>query len=376
MGSQSKRKSETALIEIIIISAVTIAGFALQFVIGPLDFGIIAFPVNLIIGILLLLLIPFKLPKPIRKFGDGKVSVILFLIVTVMAIYMGLIPGNDVKHSWPFALVYLMTMINLALALGKRIRKFNLKKDYGFILNHLGLLLLLFAAGPGTGDMQRWFMTVAEGTTEWRGERAGVSDPVELPVAISLLDFKMEEYRPKITIVDKNTGESQPVKRPAFVEVAQDNSGMVSGWKISIDSFSYKPMMAPVASISAERISDGKVLAGNISCGNYFQQFMILDIDERYCFAMTYPEPERFSSQVSVFTKEGKEKSGIIEVNNPLSVGSWKIYQYSYDTRKGRDSEISVFELVYDPWLIYAYIGIAMIMLGSLTLLIRGGKRE
>jgi hypothetical protein len=103
---------------------------------------------------------------------------------------------------------------------------------------------------------------------------------------------------------------------------------------------------------------------------------MILDIDERYCFAMTYPEPERFSSQVSVFTKEGKEKSGIIEVNNPLSVGSWKIYQYSYDTIKGRDSEISVFELVYDPWLIYAYIGIAMIMLGSLTLLIRGGKRE
>lgn len=376
MGSQGKRKQETALVEIIIISAVTIAGFALQFVIGPLDFGIIAFPVNLIIGILLLLLIPFKLPRPVRKFGSGKVSVILLVIVTVMAIYMGLIPGNDVKHSWPFALVYLMTMINLAMALGKRIRKFNLKKDYGFILNHLGLLLLLFAAGPGTGDMQRWFMTVAEGTTEWRGERAGVSDPVELPVAISLLDFKMEEYRPKITIVDKNTGESQPVKRPAFVEVDEGNSGKVAGWKISIDSFSYKPMMAPVASISAERISDGKVLAGNISCGNYFQQFMILDIDERYCFAMTYPEPERFSSQVSLFTKEGKEKSGIIEVNNPLSVGNWKIYQYSYDTRKGRDSEISVFELVYDPWLIYAYIGIAMVMLGSLTLLIRGGKRE
>jgi hypothetical protein len=91
---------------------------------------------------------------------------------------------------------------------------------------------------------------------------------------------------------------------------------------------------------------------------------------------MTYPEPERFSSQVEVFSKDGREKGGIIEVNSPLNIGSWKIYQYSYDTSKGRDSQISVFELVHDPWLLPAYAGIAMVMLGSVTLLFRGGKRE
>lgn len=376
MGSQSKGKQETALVEIIIISAVTIAGFALQFVIGPLDFGILSFPVNLVLGILLLLLIPFKFPKPIRKFGSGKVSVILLVLVTLMAIYMGLVPGNDVKHSWPFALVYLMCMINLALAIGKRGRKFSIKKDYGFMLNHLGLLLFLFAAGPGSGDMQRWFMTVAEGSTEWRGERGGVKEPVELPVAITLLDFSMSEYPPKIAIVDKTTGESQPVKRAVFVEAVEGESGIISGWRINIDTFKYPPMMAPVASITAERVSDGRVLKGKVSCGNHFQQFIILDIDERYCFAMTYPEPEKFSSQVEVFTKDGKEKSGVIEVNNPLSIGGWNIYQYSYDTGKGRDSNMSIFELVYDPWLIASYIGIAMVMLGSVTLLFKGGKRE
>ena len=376
MGSQSKGKQETALVEILIISAVTIAGFALQFVIGPLDFGILVFPVNLILGVFLLLPVIFELPKPVRKFGSGKVSVILLAIVTIMAIYMGLVPGNDVKHSWPFAFIYLMCMVNLAIAIGKRVRSFRLKKDYGFMLNHIGLLLLLFAAGPGSADMKRWFMTVAEGTTEWRGERSGTTEPVELPVAITLLDFKMDEYPPKIAIVDKVTGESQPVKRPAFVEATGGETGVISGWRVSVDSFDYRPMMAPVAAISAERISDGKILKGKVSCGNHFQQFMILDIDERYCFAMTYPEPERFSSQVEVFSKDGREKGGIIEVNSPLNIGSWKIYQYSYDTSKGRDSQISVFELVHDPWLLPAYAGIAMVMLGSVTLLFRGGKRE
>jgi hypothetical protein len=376
MGSQSKRKQETALVEIIIISAVIIAGFALQFVIGPLDFGILVFPVNLILGFILLLPILFKLSQPIRKFGSGKVSVILLIIVTIMAIYMGLVSGNDVKHSWPFAFVYLMCMVNLAIAIGKRVRKFRLKKDYGFMLNHIGLLLLLFAAGPGSADMQRWFMTVAEGATEWRGERSGATDPVELPIAITLLDFKMDEYPPKIAIVDKVTGESQPVKRPVFVEAVGGETGIISGWRVSVDSFDYRPMMAPVAMISAERVSDGKILTGRVSCGNHFQQFRILDIDERLCFAMTYPEPERFSSQVEVFTKDGKEKSGVVEVNAPIKTGSWNIYQYSYDTSKGRDSQISIFELVYDPWLIPAYAGIAMVMLGSLTLLFRGGKRE
>jgi hypothetical protein len=267
-------------------------------------------------------------------------------------------------------------MVNLALAVGKRVRKLSLKRDYGFMLNHLGLLLLLFSAGPGSGDMQRRFMTVAEGATEWRGEKAGVNEPVELPVAISLIDFRMEEYPPKIAIVNKITGESQPSGKPVFLESIQGNSGIIEGWRIQIDSFLYRPMMAPSAFISAKRESDGEWLSGRVSCGNSFQQFAILDIDDRLCFAMTHPEPLKFSSQVKVYTKEGKERSGTIEVNKPLTIGGWKIYQYSYDTRRGRDSEISVFELVYDPWIIFAYIGIGMVMMGSLTLLIKGGKRE
>src|SRR5690606_34162156 len=116
----------------------------------------------------------------------------------------------------------------------------------------------LFSAGPGSGDMQRWFMTVAEGATEWRGERAGVNEPVELPVAISLIDFSMEEYPPKIAIVNKSTGESQPSGKPVFIESTDGNSGTIAGWSIQIDSFIYRPMMAPSAFISAKRVSDGE----------------------------------------------------------------------------------------------------------------------
>ena len=42
------------------------------------------------------------------------------------------------------------------------------------------------------------------------------NDVLELPVAIKLNDFYMEEYPPKLVVIDRNAGEVQPETKPAF----------------------------------------------------------------------------------------------------------------------------------------------------------------
>lgn len=87
-------------------------------------------------------------------------------------------------------------------------------------------------------------------------------------------------------------------------------------------------------------------------------------------------EPQRFASEVKVYTQGGMIEEGTVEVNRPLEVEGWKIYQLSYDEAKGRWSDISVFELVRDPWLPVVYTGIAMMMAGALCLFISAQKRK
>lgn len=80
--------------------------------------------------------------------------------------------------------------------------------------------------------------------------------------------------------------------------------------------------------------------------------------------------PKSFSSAVSVYTKRGVVVSDTIRVNKPLTVRGWKIYQYSYDEARGNESDISVFELVRDPWLPFVYIGIFMMLAGALSIFV------
>ena len=79
--------------------------------------------------------------------------------------------------------------------------------------------------------------------------------------------------------------------------------------------------------------------------------------------------PKRFASDISVSTKDGRTVSGTVEVNRPLKVNGWKIYQYGYDVQRGSESTYSVFMLVRDPWLPAVYLGILLMLAGALCLI-------
>ena len=92
----------------------------------------------------------------------------------------------------------------------------------------------------------------------------------------------------------------------------------------------------------------------------------------------TYPSgmPKRFASEVVVKGKSGEDVPAVIEVNKPLKMEGWKMYQYDYDSEAGVDSKISVLQLVRDPWLPAVYTGIFMMLAGAFVMMIVGFKKE
>ncbi len=75
--------------------------------------------------------------------------------------------------------------------------------------------------------------------------------------------------------------------------------------------------------------------------------------------------PKRYASEVQILTKSGKNIETTIDVNKPYEVDGWKIYQYGYDTQMGDQSQISILELVSDPWLPWVYAGFYMMLAGA-----------
>ena len=75
--------------------------------------------------------------------------------------------------------------------------------------------------------------------------------------------------------------------------------------------------------------------------------------------------PRRFASEIQILTKTGKNIETTIEVNKPYEVDGWKIYQYGYDTQMGPQSQITILELVSDPWLPWVYAGFYMMLAGA-----------
>ena len=84
--------------------------------------------------------------------------------------------------------------------------------------------------------------------------------------------------------------------------------------------------------------------------------------------------PKRFASDIQILTKTEKNIQTTVEVNKPVEVDGWKIYQYGYDTQMGAMSQTSILELVSDPWLPLVYTGIYMMLGGAVCMFLKGKK--
>ena len=110
---------------------------------------------------------------------------------------------------------------------------------------------------------------------------------------------------------------------------------------------------------------------------------MPITIELKAFIMETYDDgmPRRFASDIQILTKTRKKIQTTVEVNKPVEVDGWKIYQYGYDTQMGAMSQTSILELVSDPWLPLVYTGIYMMLGGAVCFILlsipwAGGWRQ
>ena len=389
-------------------------GIILQLTVGKVDTAFVQYPVNLIFGggyLIILILLHFlgRIKTPLRWFSGLEASITSLLSLLVMVILMGLTgqvaPSENLSSgglawlgfmqmtsSWPFILLFLYFLSVLGLVTLRKISSFRWK-DIPFFLNHAGLFITLWAAILGSEDLHRLRMTVSKDAVEWRAIDEN-NELTELPLAIELKSFVIEEYPPKLMLIDNITGKALPEKQPVnFLVEEAPCSGSLLDWEVEVSN--YLPMAACVANadtvnfvgfnsegatsalyVKARNKHSGAMHEGWISSGNYMFPYVTLPLDENMVMVMPEREPKRFVSDVIVYKEKDKQKvEAQIEVNKPLNVAGWNIYQLSYDETMGKWSNSSVFELVRDPWLPIVYTGIFLMLAGAVCLFVQAPKK-
>ena len=309
---------------------------------------------------------------------------------------------------WPFILIYIYVSVIVGLVAIGQISRFTWRR-LPSLLCHTGLLVVLVCGTLGSADMQRVRMYCEQGKPEWRAlnER---QDVVELPLAIQLERFTIDEYPPKLMMVD-SAGIPIPPDKPATLLIDSTFSGgSLGGWtlrivrrldnaapavfagmagsmpeemmgRLQMDSLGMalnRGGFVPYSGRGAQcallvRATRGSaVREGWVSCGSYLFPYQGLKLPDGRTVAMPAREPERYASLVDIYTRSGKNIRTTIEVNRPFTVDGWKVYQLSYNEQMGKWSTLSVFELVRDPWLPSVYAGIFLLLAGAVLMLVTG----
>ena len=191
---------------------------------------------------------------------------------------------------------------------------------------------------------------------------------------------------------DEVQGALLPDGNPATLLIDDDfQGGELQGWQIEVDEVLDEAQ--PVANadstsyvewhqsgavtalhVKATSPEGSRSVSGWITTGSYMFPYQLLPVTQHQSIVMAEREPQRYLSKVEIMTESGKHEEADILVNQPYSIGGWKIYQLNYDTSRGKWSEISVLELVRDPWLPSVYIGIYLMIAGAVLLLFTAKK--
>lgn len=369
-----------------------VTALLLQLTVGSINWQIFAYPVNIIAFLLFLCIITsihlLRNNVYAFRFLSTYQAAIPALVYTVgITIVMGITCDTSMLSHWYFVFSYLYLSVVLGLVILKRMMHFNIRHDIPFMLNHFGLFIVIVAATLGNADMRRLKMSITKDMPEWRA----IDDKqmiCELPIAIQLKQFTIEEYPPKLMLIDNKTNQPIPLKHPETLLIDSIfTQGKLKGHTIrlikyiemaapsmSIDSTTYLPYTAKGAVCALLVSVDGH--KGWVTSGSYLFPSQTLKIDNKVTLVMVEREPKRYLSRVEIMTKSGKDIETNIEVNKPFEVDGWKIYQLSYDEKMGKWSDYSIVELVSDPWLPVVYTGIFMMLAGALSMFILAQQKR
>lgn len=380
-----------------------ITGFFIEAFVTKSNAISIQYPTNvfILIGYIVLLFSCYKWftsSQLIRWLTKVPASISSIVLITILVMIMGTIPQipsqnniintlglNHITTNWAFILILFQFLTCLGLISIKRV--LQLKWDnIGFVLNHVGLFLALTAGVLGSGDLQRLTLNVYEGKPSWVAKDIDRNE-VELPFAVYLNDFLIEEYNPKLALVDNSTGSISNNDGKNLYIVEKGETYYFNNFEVTIEKYlpnairfgmRYEPVneqgSPPAAYISIKNTENDSIKKAWISSGSFRYPYESVKISEAYSMVMTIPEAKKFSSDIDILTKDGERIKTVLEVNKAFKYKGWKIYQLSYDDKMGKWSDLSVIELVRDPWLPLIYLGIFMMIAGAMHMFWMGNK--
>ncbi|GJQ04475.1 cytochrome c biogenesis protein ResB [Capnocytophaga canimorsus] len=395
-------KSNQYRYSVVIALLSLLLGFILQYFLGSIPKSWFSFPQNIIGGLVFVFLntaifFIFKKKNFINLHSSTPFAIVTVITLGVLTIGLGSISIgqehhansfwlnlglDDITKTWYFALIYLMALTNLWLAILKRSMVYQ-QKNITFLLNHFGLWLIMFAGVLGQGDLVRLKMDLYKDKVEWRAiDDSG--NIIELPIAMELKSFDIDIYPNKLFVID-STGNALPKSKPMGFMLEKDGSqGEILNWKITQHQYFEKAVpetdstyvnhgmwgATNAAFVTVENLKTGEKKQEWISAGNFQLPPRTIQLDAEHTLVMAPAEARKFQSEVSIYQKDTEEvRNEKIEVNHPIKVDGWKVYQVSYDERMGRWSELSVVELILDPWLPVVYTGIFILMAGGVAFL-------
>ena len=381
-----------------------VVGVVLQLALGDLNNSFLRYPWGLIIAInylylLILANIYADKWKWVRRLSDHYASTSALASMVVMCVIFGLTRQDSstagwvgalgfsrMTSSWPFNLLLLYFLTTLGLMSIDDIRHFR-QRNLARLLSHVALFVAIAAMMFGSGDKLRVTIRTSLDRAVYTGvDKQGKS--VELPFAITLREFKMEEYAPKLYLLD--TRNESPSKEYLSAE-REGDAATIDGWHIEArqildmagripDEQEFRAMnhvgaTAAVYVVARNELS-GEQREGWVSCGSFIFEPQYLFLDKQHAIAMPRREPKHYLSRIRVEELDGRQRDFDIEVNSPARIGSWHIYQVGYDTQRGRWSTTSVLECVRDGWSPAVTVALWFTLAAGVVIFVTAGGRS
>ena len=380
---------------------ILLIGFIIELLFKGKGLITISQPYNIITGIIFLVIIfiihnYLRNRKFIKWLSSVPAAVSSITLFCLLSLLLGFIPQNPknltrfidviglthVQRSWPMLLSEIYLLIVLGLVTLRRTKPLKLK-NVGFFLNHAGLWITLFAITLGSGDLIRLNMSLTEGKPATNVVYDNNQKLFSVPFNVELLDFQIKEYPPKIALIDSKT---KKILIEATNNLTLVEKGMIVNilnWEIEIEEYYDNAIIkdntfiesdvfgaSDAVFMNVKNTVTGKTVKGWLSPGGLINPSIYLELDDSHSIALTKPEPKEYSSIVVI---DNTEKNTIdtvtIEVNQPVKVSGWNLYQVGYDDKMGKWSKISILEVVFDPWLPVIYFGIFLLIAGAVYMI-------
>ncbi|MEI6847999.1 MAG: cytochrome c biogenesis protein ResB [Chlorobiaceae bacterium] len=372
-----------------------IAGFGIEYAVGGEGIPQPHLPYNAIFlgvfGVLILSVgLAFRNNSVVKWLGGIPLGLFLICAIATLSLIGGIVPQEDaipgslsallrINHifsSWPFALTILLFLVNLGIGLSWRLLPFN-RQNFQFILFHAGFWIALSCGIFGSPDLQRLVVPIEVGKANNLGYTMDSELPKPLPFSIFLQNFSLEEYPPQLLLYDPHSDKLLVEHSQTIIQVRK---GVKASWKgVEVLVLDYMPHALPGkngAPQPADRITGipfakVRIISTNaipreawISTGSPILKPYAADLGGLFLIMMQ-GSPKSFRSAISVQDENGDQKKANLEVNHPVDFKGWKLYQMGYDEKAGRWSQLSLVEVIHDPWLPAVYLGLFMIMAGN-----------